>query len=289
MSTTCAAPVDVTLDHVGFIVQDLDASSGLVAQLGFTLTARADHSRTDANGVSVSTGSSQRSIMLENGYIELMQITDPGAGHQLAAAPTVRFGLHVVAFGTSDAQACHTQCLSNGVSAGPVLHWARPVDEPGARGLARFAYFGAAWNALDPSYLCWVEHCSPELMRPPQLLRHSNGALGLVELHYRGPRHLALAWSARLLAAGARLACETPEALVLSLPNAAVRIDIDAGATTLAASALRMDFSDCGGLRQRCAELGLAHRELQGGALDIDLTAQLGMHWICGPAAAAVN
>ena len=72
----------IFLDHVGFIVEDLPASRALFAGLGFTLTERADHTRTNAQGEKVSAGSSQHSIMLGTGYIELMQITDRQAGHQ---------------------------------------------------------------------------------------------------------------------------------------------------------------------------------------------------------------
>ena len=68
------------LDHVGFIVVDLEAASRMLGQLGFRLTARADHTRTDASGRSVPAGSSQRSAMFRRGYVELMQITDPDAG-----------------------------------------------------------------------------------------------------------------------------------------------------------------------------------------------------------------
>ena len=103
MSVPTDIGADVHLDHVGYIVRDLDASAELVRQLGFVLTARADHTRTDAQGRSVPAGSSQHSIMLHSGYVELMQITDPHAGHQLASAPLQRHGLHILAFGTGDA------------------------------------------------------------------------------------------------------------------------------------------------------------------------------------------
>ena len=99
----------IDLDHIGFIVEDLIAARDLFTDLGFTLTQRADHTRTDAQGRTVSAGSSQHSIMLGTGYIELMQITDRQAGHQLTPAADHRYGMHVLALGTSDAHACHAQ------------------------------------------------------------------------------------------------------------------------------------------------------------------------------------
>lgn len=284
MNQISPAPVDVCLDHAGFIVRDLDATCNLMAQLGFTQTVRAEHTRTNEQGLLVSAGSAQRSIMLGNGYIEVMQITDPLAGHQLALAPTARFGLHVVAFGTPDAVACQQQCVHNGVAAGPVLYWARQVNEEGLRGLAQFAYFGSAWKPHDPSYLCWVEQRTPELLRSPALLRHDNRALGLAELHYRGPRRQALPWIERLLAAGMRLACERGSGVELSLPNACMQIDFDEGDNALLPSALVFDLSDCAWLRARCAELGLQVRDQADGGFDLDLVQQLGMHCIFQPA-----
>lgn len=271
---------DVCLDHAGFIVRDLDTSCELMRQLGFTLTQRADHTRTNEKGALVSAGSSQRSIMLGNGYIEVMQITDPSAGHQLATAPDARFGLHVLAFGTSDAQACHRVRVQNGVAVGPVLLWAREIQEEGLRGTAQFAYFGSAWTPLDPSYICWTEHRTPELLRSPALVRHDNGAIGLAALHYRGPRERAQAWIAQLLAAGARRVHENADSVELVLPNARLRIAFDDTQSQVLPSALVFDVSDGAWLRARCAQLGLPARDRADGSLDVDLSAQLGLHCI---------
>ena len=298
VAATAQATPHICLDHVGFIVRDLDATCDFLAQLGFTQTARANHTRTNEHGQRVSAGSSQRSIMLGNGYVELMQITDPTAGHQLASAPSERLGLHIVAFGTRDATLCHSVCVANGVEAGPVLHWARPVNEIGVQGLAQFAYFGAAWKASDPAYLCWVEHCTPQLMRSAQLLAHANGALALVELHFAGPRQQASDWAARLQAAGARLLHARAEGIALSLPNAVLRVDFDEQRSCVCPSALVFEFVDVAWLRTRCTQLGLALREIDypeapqkahdaiEAAFDLDLAAQLGLHLICRRAAA---
>ncbi len=285
IAAAAQASPDICLDHVGFIVQDLDTTCNFLAQLGFTQTARANHTRTNEQGQLVSAGSSQRSIMLRNGYVELMQITDPTAGHQLASAPGVRFGLHIFAFGTRNATLCHSLCVPNGIRAGPVLNWARPVNEVGVQGLAQFAYFGDAWKASDPAYLCWVEHRTPQLMRSEQLLAHLNGALALVEVHFSGPRQQAGPWVARLLAGGARAKQVRADGIVLSLPNAVLRVDFDAQAPCVRPSALVFEFSDPAWLHQRCGQLGFGLRELGGGAFDVDLVSQLGLHLICRPAA----
>lgn len=270
-------------DHVGFIVPDLAAASQLMAQIGFTQTLRADHTRTDEQGQLVSAGSSQHSIMLERGYIELMQITDPTKGHQLAPATSVRFGLHILALGTANATDCHALCQSRGVSVGPLLRWSRPVNETGASGVAQFAYFGSAWTPQDPSYVCWVQHITPELMRLPPLLRHGNGALALVGVQYRGPWQLAQRWCDQLLAAGATLRTAPPgrQEFALQLPNALITIALDETLPSVVPHALVLEFSDCTVLTANCARLGIPVQKWVDGTLAVDLTPTLGMFLIC--------
>ncbi len=283
-----AAPhAQIVLDHVGFIVKDLDATADLIAQLGFTMTARADHSRTDEQGQQVSTGSAQRSIMFENGYIELMQITDPTKGHQLASAIDVRFGLHIVALGTDDAQACHEQCTGRGVTTGPLLNWSRPIHEIDAHGLARFAYFGSVWTAQDPAYICWVQHLTPELMRTPRLVRHNNHALALSGVCFSGLRSQGTAWREQLLAAGATAESHPPSMNDVMLPNARVciAVDDDDDAASVLPSALELQFSDLAGLRERCEALHLDVQRVDDNAFSLDLSAQLGLALICRAAA----
>lgn len=278
--------LDVHFDHGGFIVKDLEATSRFMSQLGFTQTVRADHTRVNASGERESAGSAQHCIMLRHGYIELMQITDASKGHQLAAAPGVRHGLHLLGLGTADAQACHAACARNGVEVGDVLHWTRPVKEDGLQGTAQFSYFGSAWQPEDPGYVFWVQHHTPQLLRSQALVTHSNRATGLAGLVYRGPPKLARAWGAQLQAAGLRLEREDDKGLALALPGLRVLVHFDDAAERVLPIALEMDFDNCGVLQARCEELGIVYALLPGGGLDLNLVAQTGLHWMARPAAA---
>jgi catechol 2,3-dioxygenase-like lactoylglutathione lyase family enzyme len=207
----------VDLDHVGFIIPDLSAARALFEALGFTLTSRADHTRRDSEGRVVPAGSSQHSVMLGTGYVELMQITDPEAGHQLTPAMRERFGLHVLALGTADAAACHADRVRAGLRVGPVMDWSRPVTTPERSGTARFLYFDTPWQPGAPSYLCWVHHATPELVRSPSLVRHGNGAVSLRGVHYVGPEAGLGAWATQLQQAGAGAPAPGPGAAQLRL------------------------------------------------------------------------
>ena len=274
----------VHLDHIGFIVRDLEQVAMLISQLGFCQTRRADHTRTDSRGAVVSAGSAQRSVMLHNGYIEFMQITDPLAGHQLTPALAVRHGLHVLALGSNDAAACRAALASAGVALGPLLHWSRQIYDADCQGEARFCYFDSRWEAHDPSYICWVQHLTPELMRPPHLLQHDNQSLGLSALVYRGPQPLAEAWVAQLLASGAQQALPRAGGVDVVYPNARISVEFDSALQRVLPSAIGLTLQDTRWLRTRCARLGLPLRELDGGAFALDLQQQLGVDWIFRPA-----
>jgi hypothetical protein len=72
---------------------------------------------------------------------------------------SARFRLHVLAFATNDPQDCNAQCFANGSQVEHVLHWGQPVDEEGARGLAKFSRFGAAdWQLAHPSVVRQLFH-----------------------------------------------------------------------------------------------------------------------------------
>jgi len=254
----------IGLDHVGFIIPDLASSHGLFADLGFTLTARADHTRTNAQGQVVSAGSSQHSIMLRSGYIELMQITDPLAGHQLTPALKVRFGLHVLALATTDAGAWHADCLRRQLPVGPLLDWSRPVKTPEREGLARFSFFDAPWQAEDPSYICWVQHITPELVRSPSLLEHQNQAQALLGVSYTGSLEGLQGWGQRLQTAGAMPPDDGSGLGLWRLKDAGLTLNVDADSQTVHPMALAISFDCLDPIVQRAQALGLPCHALQG-------------------------
>ena len=277
MQTAPQAPDPVDLDHVGFIVPDLDAARALFEGLGFALTTRADHTRRDAEGRVVPAGSSQHSVMFGTGYIELMQITDPQAGHQLTPAMRERFGLHVLALGTPDAAACHAARQRAGLEVGAVMDWSRPVTTPERSGLARFLYFDTRWSAGDPSYVCWVHHATPELVRSPSLLRHANGATALRGLRYAGPRAALRAWGRRLVQAGAVAAAGFDGTGRLSLGQSWIELVPDEAMARVLPVGLTIAYPSLEPLRAAAQRLGLAAAVQGADALSIALGSDFGL------------
>lgn len=267
------------LDHIGFIVEDLDAARGLFQGLGFTLTPRADHTRRDAAGQVVPAGSAQHSAMFDTGYIELMQITDAAAGHPLTPAMRERFGLHVLALGTEDATRCHAERQRADLAVRPVMDWSRPVATPERSGLARFIFFDLPWSPGDPSYICWVQHATPQLLRSPSLLRHANGVHTLRGLEYRGSTASLLPWAHRLEQAGAIRHAHPIIAGGLRMGLDGCWIDLrpdDTRPRTLPVG-VTLGLPDPEALADRARRLGLAVRPAGDGAIEIDLSAPCGL------------
>ena len=269
----------VQLDHIGLIVEDLASTRDLFQGLGFTLTPRADHTRRDASGQVVPAGSAQHSAMFDTGYIELMQITDPAAGHPLTPAMQERFGLQVLALGTDDALRCHAERESSGLAVRSVMDWSRPVATPERSGLARFIFFDLPWTPGDPSYLCWVQHATPQLLRSPSLLHHANGVHTLRGLSYRGPTASLQPWARRLEQAGAIRSARRADAGGQRMDLDGCWIDLrpdDTRSQTLP-TGVTLGLPDPGALADRARHLGLRVRAADHGAIDIDLSAACGL------------
>jgi len=255
------SPLDLALDHVGLIVPDLEAARALWSDLGFTLTTRADHTRTGPDGRKVPAGSAQHSVMLQQGYIELMQITDVNAGHPLTPAMQQRFGLHILALATDNPPATHAALAARGCTLSPVMDWSRAIEEGPVRGLARFQFFDTPWQASDASYVCWVRHMTPELMRPPALLVHANGALALEGLIYEGGAADGARWRERLQALALR-----PESVGIQIHAAFLE-----GKVLPTALGLRLrDRQGLETLAARARQCGLAP-EMHAGVLRLNL------------------
>lgn len=108
-------PGDLFLDHVAHFVPDLDAAAAVFEQLGFAVGPVSVH-LTPAGPA----GTSNRCVMLEEGYIELL-------------APTPDRGLRLACFGTPDAAAEQLRLAAHGFEPHPVLDLSRKVKGGKAR------------------------------------------------------------------------------------------------------------------------------------------------------------
>jgi len=167
---------DLCLDHVSHFVPDLEAAAGVLAALGFAVTP-VSVQRTPEGPA----GSSNRCVMLREGYIELLTPThDTPTARRMRAAINRHVGVHLVCFGTPTAEAEHVRLAAHGFAPLPLVRLSRPVKVAGKRRLARFSVVRLPPQKMPEGRIQFVEQRTPENLWLAQHLRHPNGVAGLV-------------------------------------------------------------------------------------------------------------
>lgn len=161
-------PGELYLDHVSHFVPDLDAAAHLLQALGFAVTPRSDQI---ADGKPA--GTSNRCVMLESGYLELLTPTaDTPNAQRMRSRMSMFIGVHLACFGTPDAEGEHARLAAHGFSPLPIVDLQRKVEG----GTLRFKVV-----RVDPPMpegrVQYVQHLTPELLW--RKLDHHNGVVGL--------------------------------------------------------------------------------------------------------------
>jgi len=166
---------DLCLDHVSHFVPDLEAAAGVLAALGFAVTP-VSAQRTHEGPA----GSSNRCVMLDAGYIELLAPThDTPTARRMRAAIRRHVGVHLVCFGTPSAESEHARLAAHGFAPLPLVRLSRPVRVAGRRRLARFSVVRLPPDKMPEGRIQFVEQHTPENIWLPEHLRHPNGVTGL--------------------------------------------------------------------------------------------------------------
>jgi hypothetical protein len=165
------APGELFLDHVSHFVPDLDAAAGVLQRLGFTVTGI---SAQIANGSPA--GTSNRCVMLEAGYLELLTPThDTPVAQRMRARMEKFVGVHLACFGTPDAGGEHARLAAHGFAPQPLVHLQRDA--------VRFEVVRPAPDSMPEGRVQYVQQLTPEEIWREENLRHSNGVLGLTAVY----------------------------------------------------------------------------------------------------------
>ncbi|HEX4569457.1 MAG TPA: VOC family protein [Dongiaceae bacterium] len=172
---------ELSLDHVGIAVADLDAGEAQFQRLGFQLTPRGYHTLPPSSlgAARPRTGTGNHCAMLRRGYLEIIGITDPAYQGRLRADLARYEGLHLVAFGTEDAAATASALLGAGFEAAQPRILERPIEERGKTQLARFEIVDFPERLLPEGHFFAIHHGTPDLLWKPGLTTHPNGVTGL--------------------------------------------------------------------------------------------------------------
>jgi catechol 2,3-dioxygenase-like lactoylglutathione lyase family enzyme len=174
----------LTLDHVGLISPDLNASREDYEKLGFRVTrASAHRGKLSPEGPVVTWGSGNRCLMFRQGYFEILGVIDEKLPHDRFRALADRLhGVGLVAIGCERAEDLYRSRKDRVPGLKPPAELGRdvPIGPEGDEtkpGLFRIVRADA--EAFPEADLFFIEHVTPEILWQKSLLDHGNGARSL--------------------------------------------------------------------------------------------------------------
>jgi hypothetical protein len=266
-------PGELFLDHVSHFVADLDAAAHACEALGLKVTATSVQQTPEGP-----VGASNRCVMLEEGYIELLSPThDTPAANRMRGLMRRYDGVHLLCFGTPDAEGEHRRLQTHGYEPQPLVDLARAVDG----GTARFKVVRPAPDKMPEGRIQYVEHLTPQhIWRALEV-----NALRLTEVFVVAddPVQTAARWArfAALLPqareGGVRL--ETGRGRIFIGTGEAVATRLGDAPRAPAIAGYALGGSDIEAFAAGCAEAGLDVRKTAAGHL-VALPPALGGVWL---------
>jgi hypothetical protein len=146
-------PGELFVDHVSHFVADLAAASRALEDLGMKVTPTSV--QVTAEGP---VGASNRCVMLDEGYIELLSPThDTPSAERLRKLMARYTGVHLVCFGTPDAEDERRRLEAHGFEP-QLVEFERKVKG----GVARFKAVRVAPEAMPEGRIQYVQQMTPE-------------------------------------------------------------------------------------------------------------------------------
>jgi Glyoxalase-like domain len=272
------APGELYLDHVAHFVPDLDAAARAAESLGFKVTPESAHRAQGAPA-----GTSNRCIMLDEGYIEILAPT-LATPHALRVRERMaRYdGVHLACFGSPQAEAEHRRLADHGFEPDPLVSLERTL-EGGEKVRFKVVYVPPA--KMPEGRVQYVEQLTPEAIWTQANLAHANGVTGLKAIYVVAddPAETAARWArfSGLLpipeGALVRLDCSRGRVLVGTREELKRVLGVAPAAPGLAGYRLGCRHPE--GFAARCTRLGFAvHKSAAGHA--VLLPASLGGVWL---------
>lgn len=174
----------LTLDHIAHFVPDRHSAGEALERLGFTLTPFSEQShRLDADGPLVPAGTGNRCVMLERGYLEfLTAFGESIVADQLRAAMRRYVGVHLIAFGTSAAEADYARLEREGFSPLYPVALQRPIGTEHGEETARFTVVRVPPQSMPEGRIQYCRQETSEFVWQARWLAHANGAVELASV-----------------------------------------------------------------------------------------------------------
>jgi len=184
---------------------------------GFQLTPLAHHNL----------GSSNRLIMLDSSYIELLG-WEKGKSIQRAEIANQAIGLDALVFRTDDADACYAQLKETGFAVNPVQDLSREGEFMGETVLVQFKTVRFSEQPIPGLRIYFCEHLNPEYVWQKAWLAHSNKMGYLPEITLTSPDITQTAAALqKLLNLSKQSVVVSANAIRICLPN--IELNIQSG------------------------------------------------------------
>ena len=169
-------PGELYLDHVAHFVPDLGAAARLLESLGFVPTPESAHR---AGGAPA--GTSNRCLMLEEGYIEILAPTLDTPNARRVRGHMARYaGVHLASFGTPDAAFEHARLAAQGFAPEPLVNLSREVE---AGETVRFGVVYVPPEKMPEGRVQYCQQLTPEVIWKDAFVAHPNGVTGLAAVY----------------------------------------------------------------------------------------------------------
>jgi hypothetical protein len=230
-------PKEYLFDHLVVMGRDsLNELSELFQDKGFNLTPLAHHNL----------GSSNRLIMLDSTYIELLG-WEKGKQIQRAEIANQAIGLDALVFRTSDAQACYEQLKASGFAVNPVQDLSREGEFMDNTVLVEFKTVRFSEQPIPGLRIYFCEHLTPKYVWQEQWLTHANAVDTLKQINIATPNAIKTADSLmRLLNLGPDNRSESEDSTQITLPNIVLRLQTqhDCKGAYIVSASLQQDQAD---------------------------------------------
>jgi len=262
------------LDHVGHLVPDLESAGKVLADLGFFATPVSYHQPAQ--------GTANRTVMLEEGYLEILTAVNDAPNAQRVRGWMKRYdGVHLVAFGTPAAEEDRVRLAAHGFNPDPLVELRRQTDA----GEVGFRVVYVPPEAMPECRAQYCQHLTPDLVWRDFPARHDNGALGLSAVYIVADEPAAVA--ARWAEFSGLLPHPGEDEILLRTSRGTLHIATRKALSALmdnvppapGVAAIRLRFKDAEVFEKICIKAGLKVRKNSSG-LCVSLPPALGGNWL---------
>lgn len=174
---------EIFLDHVGYFAADLGSAGHQLGRLGFRISPVNVQYNADDTGSLVVTGTSNRLVLLERGFIEVLAATaDTPLAGQLGAALARYAGFHVIALTHADMAAERARLTRAGFEMLDVVNLRRRVDTAAGERQMAYSILRTKPGAMAEGRVQMLTNHTPELLWTPGTTNHENKVDALSDL-----------------------------------------------------------------------------------------------------------